>query len=84
MEDNQLILLAINTIAVIFGVILGGGGVLAVLNRLGGNVQALDGLERIILGTVPASLVAQINQGASALGTAANIVETVTDGEPNE
>lgn len=80
METFDLLLPVISALA---GVLIGGGGVLAVLSRANANVPLKDSTERLLYNSIPVDVLKLIQQGAGVVRGAAEFVMAVTDGETN-
>jgi hypothetical protein len=95
MESETLYVLVIGVISALSGVLVGGGSVAVIFARLNQSVESKDSTEALLAQSVPAAVVAQINQTANRthdlveqvipiFRDAVQFVKDVTDGKPND
>lgn len=86
-ENINLIMIIISVLS---GVLVGGGGVFAVLSKANQSIQLKDSTEQLLANLIPAEAVTMINGLAHraldlvpSAKEAVEFVESVTDGEDN-
>lgn len=75
--------LILPVIAGLAGVLIGGGGVAAVLGRANQSKDLKDSTEKLLADSVPQAALQTINQGVAMAQEALKFVAAVTDGLPN-
>lgn len=89
--EFEMILLFVGPLV---GVLLGGGGVFAVLSRANRNAELKDSTEKLLADSVPQSylesaqqvtlaMLAQVDTAVAAVKDTLQFVKDVTDGKPN-